>query len=201
MKKNELIPFFDTAYQGFASGCLERDAFAIRHFVEKGFQMFVSQSYAKNMGLYGERVGALHVVCLNAKTAGIVLSQLKMIIRPMYSSPPMHGALIVHKILSNPEYLQRWKDELRGISNRVITVRKLLRDAIEKLKTPGTWEHITNQIGMFSYTGLSEKQCDMLIGQLHVYMLRNGRISLTGINTKNVNYLAESINKAISTAR
>jgi aspartate/tyrosine/aromatic aminotransferase len=157
MKKRDLIPFFDTAYQGFASGCLERDAFAIRLFMERGFQMLVSQSYAKNMGLYGERIGALHVVCLNTKTADNVLSQLKLIIRPMYSSPPMHGALIVTKILSNPEYFQRWKNELNAISNRIITIRKLLRDELESLKTPGTWEHITNQIGMFSYTGLNGK--------------------------------------------
>ncbi len=187
MKKNDLIPFFDTAYQGFASGCLERDAFAIRLFLEKGFQMFVAQSYAKNMGLYGERCGCLHLVTMNKKTAENVLSQIKLIIRPMYSSPPMHGALIVHKILSKPEYFQRWRDELNSISNRIIQVRKLLKDELERLRTPGNWEHITNQIGMFSYTGLSgnlsfnpklEKVCDMLINQLHVYMLRNGRISL-----------------------
>lgn len=178
MKKRDLIPFFDTAYQGFASGCLERDAFAIRHFLELGFQMLVSQSYAKNMGLYGERVGALHVVCLNTKTAENVLSQLKLIIRPMYSNPPMHGALIVQKILSKPEYYSKWKEELSLVSSRIIQVRKLLRDELERLNTPGNWEHITNQIGMFSYTGLNEKQCDMLINQLHVYMLRNGRISL-----------------------
>jgi len=158
MKKRDLIPFFDTAYQGFASGDLERDAFPIRHFLENGFQMFVSQSYAKNMGLYGERIGALHVVTLNTTTAENVLSQLKIIIRPMYSSPPMHGALIVAKILSKPEYFQRWKEELSSISNRIIQVRKILRDELESLKTPGNWEHITNQIGMFSYTGLNGKK-------------------------------------------
>jgi len=157
MKKNELVPLFDTAYQGFASGSLEKDAFPIRLFLERGFQMLVTQSYAKNMGLYGERVGALHVVTLSTKTAENVLSQLKMIIRPMYSSPPMHGALIVHKILSNPIYFTRWENELSSISNRIIQVRKLLRDELERLKTPGNWEHITNQIGMFSYTGLSGK--------------------------------------------
>ena len=155
MKKKDLIPYFDIAYQGFASGCLERDAFPIRHFLEKGFQMIVAQSFAKNMGLYGERIGALHVVTLNAKTAENVLSQLKLLIRPMYSSPPMHGALIAAKILSNPVYTKKWKDELFEVSNRIISVRKLLRDELERLNTPGNWEHITNQIGMFSYTGLT----------------------------------------------
>ena len=95
MKKRDLIPFFDTAYQGFASGCLERDAFAIRHFLEKGFQMIVTQSYAKNMGLYGERIGALHIVASCQKTAENVLSEIRLNIRNLYLTPPIHGALIV----------------------------------------------------------------------------------------------------------
>jgi aspartate/tyrosine/aromatic aminotransferase len=178
MKAKKLIPYFDTAYQGFASGCLEKDSFAIRHFNELGFQMLVSQSYAKNMGLYGERVGALHVVTHNTKTAERVLSQLKLVIRPMYSNPPQHGALIVFKVLSNPEYYRRWTEELANVSKRIIEVRDLLRKKLEELKTPGTWEHITDQIGMFSYTGLNEKTCESLINKHHVYMLKNGRISL-----------------------
>jgi aspartate aminotransferase len=178
MKTKKLIPYFDTAYQGFASGDLEKDAFPIRLFNQMGFQMLVSQSYAKNMGLYGERVGALHVVCHNPKTAEKVLSQLKLVIRPMYSNPPQHGALIVHRVLSNPEYYKRWAQELADVSKRIIEVRHLLRKNLEDLKTPGTWEHITDQIGMFSYTGLNEKICETLINKYHVYMLKNGRISL-----------------------
>ncbi len=197
MKAKKLIPFFDTAYQGFASGCLIKDAFPIRYFNEQGFQMLVAQSYAKNMGLYGERVGALHVVCHSTKTAERVLSQLKLVIRPMYSNPPAHGALIVFKVLSSPENYKKWTEELAAVSKRIIEVRDLLRKKLEDLKTPGTWEHITNQIGMFSYTGLNEKICESLINKYHVYMLKNGRISLTGITKKNSAYLAESINNAI----
>jgi aspartate aminotransferase len=157
MKSRKLIPYFDTAYQGFASGSLEKDAYPIRLFNELGFQMLVAQSYAKNMGLYGERIGAFHVVCANAKSAEKVLSQLKLVIRPMYSNPPVHGALIVHRVLSNPEYFQRWASELESVSKRIIEVRSLLRKQLESLNTPGTWEHITDQIGMFSYTGLNGK--------------------------------------------
>jgi aspartate/tyrosine/aromatic aminotransferase len=197
MKAKRLVPFFDTAYQGFASGCLIKDAFPIRHFTEQGFQMLVAQSYAKNMGLYGDRIGALHEFCHNTKTAEKVLSQLKLVIRPMYSNPPQHGALVVFKVLSKPENYQKWTEELADVSKRIIQVRDLLRKKLEELKTPGTWEHITNQIGMFSYTGLSEKICESLINKYHVYMLKNGRISLTGITTRNVAYLAESINRAI----
>lgn len=198
IKKRGLIPFFDTAYQGFASGDLEQDAYPIRLFNKLGFQMLVAQSYAKNLGMYGERIGAFHVVCHNPKTAEKVLSQLKLIIRPMYSNPPQHGALVAHKVLSNPEHFRQWAQELSNVSKRIIEVRHLLRRKLEELNTPGTWEHITDQIGMFSYTGLNEKICETLINKYHVYMLKNGRISLTGITKKNVAYLAESINKAIA---
>ncbi len=196
-KSRNLFPFFDTAYQGFASGCLEKDAFPIRLFNEMGFQMIVAQSFAKNMGMYGERVGACHIVCHSPKTAEKVLSQMKLIIRPMYSSPPKHGAMVAHRVMSKPEYYQRWRDELAAVSKRVIEVRHLLRKNLEELNAPGTWEHITDQIGMFSYTGMSEKVCEALINKYHVYMLKNGRISLTGITTKNVVYLAQMMKKAI----
>ena len=101
MQKKKLIPFFDTAYQGFASGDLIKDCASVRYFAERGFQMFVAQSYAKNMGLYGERVGALHIVTANKETSAKVLSQLKLIIRASYSSPPLNGARIADKILNN----------------------------------------------------------------------------------------------------
>lgn len=112
MEKKKLIPFFDSAYQGFASGDLINDAHAIRLFANKGFTMFVSQSYAKNMGLYGERVGALHVVSPDIGTSNKVLSQLKMVIRANYSSPPVHGARIAEKVLSNAANFEAWKTEL-----------------------------------------------------------------------------------------
>lgn len=178
VQRRKLIPFFDSAYQGFASGDLEYDAFSIRYFNSLGIQMLVAQSFAKNMGLYGERIGALHVVCSDQNTAKNVLSQIKLFIRQMYSSPPVHGALIVHRILSNAEYYQRWKDELKAVSNRILEVRGLLRKNLEELRAPGTWNHITDQIGMFSYTGLSEKVCVNLIEKHHIYLLKNGRISL-----------------------
>lgn len=167
MKKNNLIPFFDSAYQGFATGDLEKDAWPIRYFIEQGFQMIISQSFAKNMGLYGERIGALHLVTSNKETCDKVLSQIKylidlfrIIIRKKYSSPPLHGALIAQTILNDEKLFQSWRTELRDIvAKRIIEMRKVLRSELESLGTPGTWNHITDQIGMFSYTGLSTKQC------------------------------------------
>ena len=96
----------------------------------------------------------------------------------MYSSPPAHGAIIVSRILSKPEYFKRWTEELAAVSKRIIEVRHLLRTELERLGTPGKWNHITDQIGMFSFTGLNEKVCESLINKHHVYMLKNGRISL-----------------------
>ena len=159
--------------------------------------MLVSQSYAKNMGMYGERIGALHVVTQDKQTASRVLSQLKMVIRANYSSPPVHGARIVERVLSDAANLQQWKDELKAVAHRIIEMRSALRNKLQELKTPGnllfnagTWSHITDQIGMFSYTGLNEKQVNCLVEKHHIYLIKNGRISMAGINTKNVEYIA-----------
>jgi len=197
-KEKKLIPYFDSAYQGYASGDLEKDAQSIHIFLNHGLQMIISQSYAKNFGLYGERIGAIHFVAKSKDVAVRVLSQVKLVIRPMYSNPPLHGARIVHKVLSNPALTQEWKDELKMVSERIITMRKALRDELKSLGTPGNWDHIVSQIGMFSYTGLGAKQCDVLIQKYHIYLLRNGRISMAGITSKNVKYLAQAIHDAAS---
>jgi aspartate/tyrosine/aromatic aminotransferase len=198
MKEGGLLPLFDSAYQGFATGDLVQDAAAIRFFVEQGFQTIVTQSFAKNMGLYGERVGAIHIVCTDDKTAEIVLSQLKLVIRPMYSNPPAHGAKVAAAILGDPKNFKEWQDELTKVSHRIIHMRKILRQKLEDLKVPGSWTHITSQIGMFSYTGLTPEQCDIVINKHHVYLLRNGRISMCGVTTKNVEHLAKAIADAIA---
>jgi len=197
MKERGLIPFMDSAYQGFASGDLEKDALSIRIFLEMGFQMIVAQSFAKNMGLYGERCGALHFVCTSKDVAARVLSQTKIVIRANYSNPPLHPALLGARVLGNKQYFEDWKKELTQVANRILLMRRLLRDELLRLKAPGNWDHITNQIGMFSYTGLTPEQCDIIIKKYHIYLLRNGRISMTGITSKNVAYLARAMKDAI----
>lgn len=125
--------------------------------------------------------------------AGRVLSQVNVIIRRMYSNNPIHGAKIVSRVLGDKENFEAWYGELKLVAGRILKMREMLRGALEELKTPGNWEHITKQIGMFSYTGLTPEQVDIMTKKYHVYMLRNGRISMAGITTKNVRYLAESI--------
>lgn len=150
VKEKKLFPFFDMAYQGFASGSTTKDAFAVRHFVEQGHQVALSQSFAKNMGLYGERVGAFSVTTADAAEKARVDSQLKIIIRPMYSNPPVNGARIANAILSNADLYTQWESEVKGMADRIISMREKLYNSLQKeLNTPGEWGHIKSQIGMF----------------------------------------------------
>lgn len=191
------ICWFDSAYQGFASGCLDKDAYALRKFAAAGLDLIVSQSFAKNFGLYGERVGTLNITCGSKEEVANVTSQLDVIIRNLYSNPPKHGANIVRTVLSDKALYQEWKDELKGMANRIISMRDALYKELVALKTPGDWTHITSQIGMFSYTGLSVPQSEAMVDKHHVYMLKNGRISMAGVTTKNVAYLAKAIDNVV----
>jgi aspartate aminotransferase, cytoplasmic len=197
MKERKLFPFFDTAYQGFASGDLNRDAWAIRHFVSQGFELVIAQSYAKNFGLYGERAGCFHFVAAPGNDAQDVTtrvaSQLAILQRSEISNPPIYGAKIASTVLNNPELFAEWEDNLRTMSGRIIEMRKQLRQKLEEMGTPGKWNHITDQIGMFSFTGLSEEQVQLLRKEKHVYMTKNGRISMAGLNTRNIQYFAEAV--------
>jgi len=197
VKRKPLIPIMDSAYQGYASGDLDSDAFSCRLFEQAGVEMFMCQSFAKNLGLYGERIGMLHVMCSCEAASASVLSQLKMVIRPMYSSPPIHGAHLVMKILGNEGYYSQWKTELKEMAERIKQVRRDLQAGLEQKKTPGNWEHITNQIGMFSYTGLTETQCDNLIKDHAIYLLRSGRISLAGLNKNNLPYMINAVDAVV----
>lgn len=192
------VCWFDSAYQGFASGDLDKDAFSIRYFLEQGHDMFISQSYAKNFGLYGERVGTFNIVCGSKANAAAVKTNLNIIIRNLYSNPPRHGANIVKTVLNSPELTAMWRQEMRDMSARINEMRGALRGAIEKLGTPGDWSHITSQIGMFSYTGLTKAQSETMINKHNVFMLKNGRISMAGVNSKNVQKIAQGIHAVVT---
>lgn len=196
-KERKLIPLLDNAYQGYASGDLHKDGFSQRLFAASGMEYFIAQSFAKNFGLYGERIGYIHVMCKDKDMASAVLSQLKIIIRQAYSSPPRHGAAIANKILSTPELKKQWLGELTLMSNRINEMRKALRAAIEAKGTPGTWNHVTDQIGMFTYTGLTQPQVARMVEEFHIYMTADGRISVAGLNPGNVNYVAECIDTVV----
>lgn len=197
-KANKLYPFFDTAYQGFTSGSLDDDAWGLRYFVDNGFEMIIAQSFAKVMGLYGERTGALHIVCHDQATAKKVMSQVKILIRTNYSSPPKHGGRIAALILNNVELRNEWLGQLVMVTKRMNEMRVALRASLEKSGAKGDWSHITTQIGMFSFTGLTIPQVDQMVKKHSIYMTKDGRISVCGINTKNVEYIAAAIKDVVT---
>lgn len=197
VKKSGHFVMFDSAYQGFASGDLEKDAYAVRLFTQLNIPFFLCQSFAKNIGLYNERVGCLHMFMDTKDEAVNCESQLKILVRRMFSNPPAHGARIVSTILNDAGLTAQWKQELSGMANRIIKMRAALLGNLKELGTPGDWTHITSQIGMFSFTGLSPAQVEQMIHKHHIYMLKSGRISMAGVNPSNVGYIAAAINDVV----
>ncbi|XP_034949996.1 aspartate aminotransferase, mitochondrial isoform X2 [Chelonus insularis] len=195
IKKKNLFPFFDMAYQGFASGDCAKDAMAVRMFIKDGHQIALAQSYAKNMGLYGERIGAFSLVTSNPDEAARAMSQIKIIIRPMFSNPPISGARIVNEILSDPQLKQEWLADVKGMADRIIGVRTKLRDNLKKNGSTRDWSHITDQIGMFCFTGLTAPEVEKLTSNFHIYLTKDGRISMAGVTSKNVEYLAHAMHE------
>jgi len=193
MKAKKHFAWFDSAYQGFATGNVDGDAWAVRYFVEQGFDVMASQSFAKNMGLYGQRVGALHVICADAGEAKRLDSQLKILIRPMYSNPPIHGARIAAEILTDPELTKQWYGEVKTMADRIIGIRHTMVKELAATGSSRNWDHIIRQIGMFSYTGLTKEECDKMIKDHHIYLTGNGRISMAGLTSKNVGYVSAAI--------
>lgn len=198
VEEKGLFPFFDSAYQGFASGDLVRDAHAVRYFVQRGFELFCSQSFAKNFGLYNERVGNLTVVMKSQQCIPEVKSQITLLIRGNYSNPPNHGARIVSSVLNDDKLYKEWEEAIKTMSSRILSMRQGLKERLQKLQTPGNWDHITNQIGMFSYTGLSEPQVAHMVKEHHVYLLKSGRINIAGLTTNNIDHVANAIHDSVT---
>jgi aspartate/tyrosine/aromatic aminotransferase len=207
-KRKKLFAFFDSAYQGFATGDVDADAWAVRHFQETLFDvpiasskpqgMCIAQSFAKNFGLYGERVGAFHLVLSSETSASGARSQLLRLVRAEISNAPLFGCRIVYTILSDPSLRAMWEQDLQTMSGRIKRMRTLLRREIEKNPDAGDWSHLESQIGMFSYTGLTEEQVLRLKRVHHIYLMLNGRASLSGVNDGNVKYVADAIIEVMS---
>jgi len=195
--RKKIFPIFDTAYQGFASGDLDKDAWAARYFADQGLEMMATQSFAKNFGLYNERVGNLVVVVKDPAVIPAVRSQITLIVRSSYSNPPNHGARIVSRTLNDPKLFEEWRGCIRTMADRIMSMRTALRERLETLKTPGKWDHITAQIGMFSYTGLTATQVKFLRDNYHIYLLSSGRVNICGLTTKNIDYVANAIHEAV----
>ena len=196
IKARNLVAFLDMAYQGFGDGIAE-DGAVIGKFVAAGLDFFVSTSFSKSFSLYGERVGALSVVCASKEEATRVLSQLKIAIRTNYSNPPTHGAQIVATVLTTPALRTMWEDELAAMRVRIKEMRTLLVEKLTAAGVQGDLSYIVRQKGMFSYSGLNKDQMVRLRGEFGVYGVDSGRICVAALNTKNIGYVADAIVKVM----
>jgi aromatic-amino-acid transaminase len=195
-KTRNLTPFLDMAYQGFAQGIAE-DGAAVAKFVAAGLTFLVSTSFSKSFSLYGERVGALSVLCTDKEEAGRVLSQLKIVIRTNYSNPPTHGGAVVAAVLNNPELRALWEKELGEMRVRIKAMRQKLVDGLKAAGIAQDMGFITSQIGMFSYSGLTKDQMVRLRSEFGVYGTDTGRMCVAALNSKNIDYVCASIAKVL----
>ena len=188
----DLVAFLDMAYQGFSEG-LEEDGATVRKFAERVPSFFVSTSFSKSLSLYGERVGALSIVCADAEEAKRVLSQVKIVIRTNYSNPPTHGAQLAATVLSDADLRAQWVDELGEMRDRIKAMRGALVEGLRAAGVEGDYSYITDQVGMFSFSGLTKDQMVRLRNEFGVYGTDTGRICVAALNDDNVGYVSESI--------
>ncbi len=196
VRERALVPFLDMAYQGFGSGIAE-DGAVVAKFAAAGGPLLISNSFSKSFSLYGERVGALSVVGESAEEAARLLSQLKRVVRTNYSNPPVHGGKVVATVLTTPELRQLWEEELAGMRVRIKEMRNTF---VEKLKekAPGhDFEFVREQVGMFSYSGLTKAQVERLRTEHSIYAVDTGRICVAALNSKNIDLVIDAIAKVL----
>jgi aromatic-amino-acid transaminase len=191
-----VLPYLDLAYQGFGDS-ITQDAYAVRALASAGLSFFIANSFSKSMSVYGERCGALSVVCPDAAQAINVLGQLKFTVRRNYSSPPIHGGQIVATVLTDAELRPIWERELAAMRERILAMRQRVH-AVLTAKVPGrNFGYFLTQRGMFSYTGLSPEQVDTLRDKHGVYLVRSGRMCVAGLNSNNVEATAVAFSKVL----
>ncbi|CAI7583639.1 unnamed protein product [Penicillium glandicola] len=191
------LAFFDAAYPGFASGDIDTDLAGVRLFAEEEIPLVFVSTYGKSFGLYSERVGFLSVLVPSEEVGKRVEAHLKLLARAESGAPPDFGSKIIETVLSDDILEPQWRLELREMANQLKRRRIALREELEKLETPGNWQHITDQNGMFSYVGLSVEQVTLLRNKYHVYLQDSGRISIAGLNRFNIDYTARSISAVV----
>ena len=192
LQRRNLLPYLDIAYQGYGDG-IEDDADAIRLLASSGLSFFVANSFSKSMSVYGERAGALSVVCSDAAEAELVLGQMKATVRRNYSSPAIHAAGIVSRVLTEPALRASWEADVSAMRERIAAMRKSLHQVLSAKLPERDFGYFLTQRGMFSYTGLSASQVDRLRGEHAVYLVRSGRMCVAGLNTQNVEAVAAAM--------
>jgi len=193
VKAKGLFPVFDMAYQGFATGDCDYDATALRSFVADGHNPLLCQSYAKNMGLYGERIGAFTAVGVDEEESKRIESQLKILIRPMYSNPPINGARLAGEVMGDATLREEWLGEVKFMADRIVGMRTSLKSVLEGEGSVHNWEHVTDQIGMFCFTGMTPEHVAALAADHSIYLTKDGRVSMAGVTSNNVEYLGKAM--------
>jgi aromatic-amino-acid transaminase len=199
VRANRLVPILDMAYQGFGDG-IEADGDAVRQFAATEGHLFVATSFSKSFSLYGERVGALSVVCASTEEAQRVMSQLKVLIRTNYSTPPTHGAAIVARVLTTPALREQWERELTGMRERIKAMRGALVKHLQSAGLTQPLDYITQQRGMFSYSGMTAAQMQRLRAEHGVYGVDSGRICVAALNEHNLPGVAKAVASVLSNA-
>jgi aromatic-amino-acid transaminase len=192
VKARNLSAFLDMAYQGFGFG-IQEDGAVIQKFVDAGLSFLVSTSFSKSFSLYGERVGALSVLCESKDEAAKVLSQLKIAIRTNYSNPPIHGGSVVATVLGTPELRAQWEQELGEMRDRIKIMRQTLVDGLKAAGVQADMSFITTQIGMFSYSGLTKDQMVRLRNEFGVYGTDTGRMCVAAMNSQNIDHICKAV--------
>jgi len=192
LRERELMPYLDLAYQGYGDG-IEQDAFAVRALASAGLSFMIANSFSKSMSVYGERAGALSVVCTDAAEAELVLGQMKATVRRIYSSPAIHAAGIISRVLTDPALRSSWEADVAAMRERILSMRRSLHEVLSAKRPGRDLGYFLSQRGMFSYTGLSATQVDRLREEFGVYLVRSGRICIAGLNTGNVERTAVAI--------
>jgi aromatic-amino-acid transaminase len=192
LMERKLLPYLDLAYQGYGDGIAE-DAFAVRALANAGAAFFIANSFSKSMSVYGERAGALSVVCGSAAEADLVMGQLKATVRRNYSSPGIHAAGIVARVLNDPALRADWEADVAAMRLRIAAMRRSLHEVLQARRPGHDFGYLLSQRGMFSYTGLSAAQVDRLRDEFGVYLVRSGRLCVAGLNTGNVERTAAAI--------
>ena len=192
IQARELIPFMDIAYQGFGED-MDSDAYAIRKAVDMGLPLFVSNSFSKNLSLYGERVGGLSVVCPTVDETERVFGQLNSTVRRIYSSPPSHGGRVVDIVMNDAALYEQWVGEVYAMRDRIKSMRTKLKSVLEAKISGRNFDYLTAQNGMFSFTGLTPEQVERLQSEFGIYMISNSRMCVAGLNSSNIDYVANAM--------
>lgn len=197
VKRKKLFALFDIAYQGFGSGNIHEDAWVIREAYNEDLEFAVCQSYSKNMGLYSERVGCVHIHTLDEKRVNVITSQLVSIIRSEISFSPAFGARVSTIVQSDDNLKEIWRQDVLAATNRLRDIREQILKRFEEMKTPGKWKHIVQQKGLFWYSGMSALQVRKLIEEYHIYGPLTGRVNIAGLNKGNIEYYCNAVDDIV----